>query len=191
MKPSPARYIQASNLLTYTSVGLACWAIVAASKRDSHLAGALIAAAAIADTYDGRFARLFKRADDERRFGGQIDTLADAISFGLAPMAVVYFTRDAAAFLSVAAFAYIIAAITRLAYFNLNQTDSDDFVGLPVPAAALFISTALAGSLSPVIVSAISAIAMVAPIRVPRPKGIGLVIFTLWPCSLVAIHLWS
>ena len=49
-------------------------------------AGLLLALAVVADTFDGRFARRFARTDDQARVGVEIDSLSDALTFGLAPV---------------------------------------------------------------------------------------------------------
>ena len=82
---SPLRCFHPSNLLTYASLLASIAAIACAGLALPGVAGALIALAVILDTFDGRFARMFARSGDQRAIGGQLDSLADAVSFGLAP----------------------------------------------------------------------------------------------------------
>ena len=82
---SPLRCFHPGNLLTYASLLAALGAIACSGQRSPGLAGALIAVAVILDTFDGRFARLFARDEDQRAIGGQLDSLVDAVSFGVAP----------------------------------------------------------------------------------------------------------
>ena len=111
---------------------------------------ALILGAAGFDTLDGRLARMDGR---ESLFGAEFDSLADVISFGMAPALLVFFLilsptqgypifQQLSGFLS---FLYLLCAAIRLARFNvitnplLHRAAKDshkDFVGLPVPAAA-------------------------------------------------------
>jgi CDP-diacylglycerol--serine O-phosphatidyltransferase len=110
----------------------------------------LIFGAAAFDTLDGRLARLGGR---ESLFGAEFDSLADVISFGMAPALLVIYlvispTQGIEWFRQVGwlvAFVYLLCAAMRLARFNvitnpLLKRDQDlsnkDFVGLPVPAAA-------------------------------------------------------
>lgn len=110
----------------------------------------LIFGAAAFDTLDGRLARLGGR---ESLFGAEFDSLADVISFGMAPALLVIYlvispTQGIEWFRQVGwlvAFIYLLCAAMRLARFNvitnpLLKRDQDlsnkDFVGLPVPAAA-------------------------------------------------------
>jgi CDP-diacylglycerol---serine O-phosphatidyltransferase len=110
----------------------------------------LILGAAAFDTLDGRLARMGGR---ESLFGAEFDSLADVVSFGIAPALMVFFLilsptqgypifRQVGGFLS---FVYLLCAAIRLARFNVitnpalhrDAKDSNkDFIGLPVPAAA-------------------------------------------------------
>jgi CDP-diacylglycerol--serine O-phosphatidyltransferase len=107
------------------------------------LSGGLIFAAMVFDMLDGYAARLSKTASD---FGGQLDSLCDAISFGVAPAFLLLrlspdwdqpLIRQAVA---VIAALYLVCTVLRLARFNLeNSTDPAShkrFKGLPSPAAA-------------------------------------------------------
>ncbi len=197
MRPgSPAACFHASNLLTYASVASGLMAVGAAAQGSWSAAGALIALAALADTFDGRFARLFRRTAGDREFGAQIDSLSDAVTFGFAPVAALYLLLPAAgaverAMFGAAALAYVLAAITRLGYFNLAQEDGSGFIGLPAPAAGLIVSSALlarpsAGAAA--LLALCVAVAMVSSWKIPRPAGAALALFALWPVSLVVLH---
>jgi len=102
------------------------------------------------DALDGRLARM---GGKESLFGAEFDSLADVVSFGLAPALMVFFLiiRPAAGdqtLLSVGGligFIYLLCAAIRLARFNVithpllqrgSKPSNKDFVGLPVPAAA-------------------------------------------------------
>lgn len=109
-----------------------------------------ILGAAAFDTLDGRLARMGGR---ESLFGAEFDSIADIISFGIAPALLMFFfiispTQGIMWFRNVGwfvGFIYLLCAAIRLARFNvitnplLHRTVSDsskDFIGLPVPAAA-------------------------------------------------------
>lgn len=131
------------SAFTLGNLFLGVWAIVSASRGRYEEAGWLIVAAAFADLFDGRVARFTGTGSE---FGEQLDSLVDAISFGVAPALVVYF-----AFLRdldngwnwVLAFLYIGAAIIRLARFNVEQAGSAKvaFHGLPSPNAGVTMAT--------------------------------------------------
>lgn len=193
---APIGDVHASNLLTYVGLAAALAAVAMAVERSSFAgAGALLAVAALADTFDGRFARRFPRTERQRQVGAQLDSLVDAIVFGLAPIVVAGALpgrRDgiAAAAWWAAAFCYVLATVTRLSFYNVDQ-DESRFVGVPTPAIALIWSTCL---LWPVawwavpFVSSACAVVMVAPVIIPRPRGAALACFALWGVSLVALH---
>jgi CDP-diacylglycerol---serine O-phosphatidyltransferase len=102
------------------------------------IAGILVFLAMLFDMLDGRAARW---ANQSSQFGAELDSLCDAISFGVAPAIIlVKFTPDFHPRLlwAIAGF-YVVCAVLRLARFNV-ETDDDDshesFSGLPSPAAA-------------------------------------------------------
>ncbi len=154
-----------------------------------------MAASALADTFDGRFARQFSRTDRQRQLGGQLDSLVDAIVFGLAPIVVLNALPGsrsgmAGAVWWTAAFCYVLATVTRLSFYNVEQNESH-FVGVPMPAIALIWSTCLLWPVSWHVVPIVSlacATAMVAPVIIPRPRGAALAGFAMWGMSLVMIH---
>lgn len=196
---SPLDAFDRRNALTYLSALFGVLATAAAVDGDAAIAGTAIAAAVVADTFDGRFARLF--ASDARRcaIGVQLDSLADTIAFGIAPVVcAICLSHESERLLQVAlsisGFVYAACAITRLAFFNVGALEAPaaDFVGLPVPVAALIWSTTLLAhppAAANVLAMTACAIAMVAPLRIPRPTGIRLALFTCWPLAIAATHL--
>lgn len=110
------------------------------------VAGVLIFIAMVFDMLDGRAARWARQSS---QFGAELDSLCDAISFGVAP-AVLLITFAPAhlhpRLLWMIAVLYVVAAILRLARFNV-ETDDDDshtaFSGLPSPAAAGLVASFL------------------------------------------------
>lgn len=194
---SPAACVHPSNLLTYLSLVCAVCALAAGLHGRAGVAGACVALAALCDTFDGRFARLFARTDTRRAFGAQFDSLADVAAFGVVPaLCLVLLSRPSSIgselLTWLATFLYVTSAATRLGFYNLQPESAGGFVGLPVPAAALVCSTALLAGSSPLGATAILvvlSVAMIAPLRIPRPTGAGLAIFALWPVLLIAAHL--
>jgi CDP-diacylglycerol---serine O-phosphatidyltransferase len=195
---SPAEPFDRRNLLTYVSLLCGVGAVAAASTGRAWMAGLAIAIAVIADTFDGRFARRFGSDPRRNALGTELDSLSDAIAFGIAPplCSVLLFNEglgpvDLA--LWIAVFVHAACAVTRLASFNVDATEGprEHFVGIPVPLAALIWSTALlvhpsAAETSFVILAA--AAAMVLPIRIRRPTGVGLAVFALWPLAVAILH---
>jgi CDP-diacylglycerol--serine O-phosphatidyltransferase len=192
-----ARYIHPSNAVTYLSILAGLMAIVAARDAGSwSLAGALIAVSAAADTLDGRFARLFPRDEQQRRFGVELDSLADALTFGLVPVVALYvlleFQSTAArvAWIAAALF-YVVSAVTRLGYYDLHHGETAGFVGLPTTVAGLVWSSAFLLQPSVSLSTAVlvgCGIAMVSAVPIPRPRGLGLLAFGGWAAVLVVLH---
>jgi len=194
---SPLAAFHPANVLTYVSLLASVAAVAAAVRGNSGAAGALIAISVVADTFDGKFARLFRRTPAEQSFGVQLDSLSDAIAFGAAPCLCMVLLPPRGVgwteFVSWLAFAAFAAcAITRLAFYNVTQEASKGFVGLPVPVAALVWSSLLLLNPDPVVSALVlltAAAAMVLPLPVPRPTGLGLAAFVMWPVVVLAAHL--
>lgn len=193
---SPAGCFHPSNTLTYLSLVAGVGAIAAAAHGSAAAAGALIAVAAIADTFDGRLARRFRRSDSMRAFGAELDSLCDAAVFGAAPIVCsVWLNKPAPGLWEFvwwsSAFVYIACTVTRLGFYNLAN-NAGGFVGVPAPAAALLWSSLQLAAPMPSLEAALflfAGIAMVAPIRIPRPQGAGLAVFVLWPLGLLGAYL--
>jgi len=109
-----------------------------------HLAIWLILIACIFDLLDGRLARL---GGHESEFGREFDSLADVISFGVAPALLLYkiVLQDFAPYGWIVAFLYLLCGALRLARFNCISAKGGgadkDFRGFPIPAAAGVISS--------------------------------------------------
>jgi CDP-diacylglycerol--serine O-phosphatidyltransferase len=115
--------------------GYAC--IIYAIRGDFETAAPFIGFAIVLDLLDGRIARMTGTASE---FGVQFDSLADVISFGVAP-AILSFTWGLESLGRMgwaAAFLFVTAAALRLARFNIQSGSVDKryFVGMPSPAAA-------------------------------------------------------
>lgn len=145
---------QIPNLLTLSNLLCGCLAIKFAFEWNLVMSAYLVGLAAIFDFLDGFAARLLKVSGE---MGKQLDSLADMVSFGLVPgiMAFqllkislftdvvyhegdVYHIIDSLAYL---AFMIPIFSAYRLAKFNIDTRQTDQFIGLPTPANAIFFSS--------------------------------------------------
>ncbi|MBL0358594.1 MAG: CDP-alcohol phosphatidyltransferase family protein [Chitinophagaceae bacterium] len=113
------------------------------------LASLFIGIAAVVDFFDGFVARLLKGSSE---MGKQLDSLADVVSFGVAPGMIFYqllrmgFIRQNDGFEAhviwlIPAFVFTCAGAFRLARFNLDTTQCFGFKGVPIPAAALVVAS--------------------------------------------------
>lgn len=137
-KPVPSRGIYLlPNLLTTAALFAAFYSVVAAMKGYFDVAAMAIFVAMIADTLDGRVARM---TNTQTAFGAQYDSLSDMVAFGVAPALVIYsWSLSRLGKLGwLVAFIYTAATALRLARFNTQAHDQDKryFQGLPSPAAA-------------------------------------------------------
>ena len=194
MIPSAASQFRWANLLTYLGVTSAAIGVAFTTGPETRFwGGAGIALAVALDLFDGRFARLFPRTADQRRVGVEIDSLADVISFGLAPPVILLRVVPATtsierAMLVGAAIIYLICIVTRLAHFNVFQAETGGFIGLPSNMPALACAVLLVwvpGPLTAGIVLVAGGAATVGGFRIPRPNA--LVLYTLLAlCVVVA-----
>lgn len=125
------------NLLTAAGLFAGFYAIVAALKGQFESAAYAIFIAMVMDALDGRVARL---TNTQTLFGTEFDSLADIVSFGVAPALVLYSwaLMGLGKLGWLAAFFYTAMGALRLARFNTQVSSADKrfFQGLPIPAAA-------------------------------------------------------
>jgi CDP-diacylglycerol--serine O-phosphatidyltransferase len=136
------------NFITCLSLLSGCVATVMALEGYLHTAVVCILAASVFDFLDGFFARLLRVYS---AIGKELDSLSDVISFGMAPGMIVFcLLRDASVGLPLGAanvcvpfLAFVIPVFSgfRLAKFNIDERQATVFLGLPVPAHALFWSS--------------------------------------------------
>jgi CDP-diacylglycerol--serine O-phosphatidyltransferase len=125
------------SLFTTANLFLGFWAIVRTIHGRFEEAAPLIGGAIVLDLLDGQIARLTNTTSE---FGGELDSLCDVVSFGVAPALLAYLWAFPALQRMgwLVAFLFLVCGALRLARFNVqrNVVDSRYFVGLPIPAAA-------------------------------------------------------
>jgi CDP-diacylglycerol--serine O-phosphatidyltransferase len=130
------------SVLTTFGMFAGFYSIIASINGDFTTAAISILIAMLWDTLDGRVARL---TNTQSAFGAEYDSLADLVSFGVAPALLVYewSLSDLGRFGWLAAFIYLACAALRLARFNtqVGSADKQYFQGFPSPAAAGVIAT--------------------------------------------------
>tara|TARA_Y100001958_G_scaffold154839_1_gene144441 strand:- start:556 stop:1347 length:792 start_codon:yes stop_codon:yes gene_type:complete len=136
------------NILTLAGVCLGISSIKFAIDGNYSLAVILIMFAAILDALDGRVARLIKGTSE---FGKELDSLTDFVSFGIAPVLILYFweLNNYGRLGWAIALIFSVCCVLRLARFNLTKNENDQkwknnfFEGVPSPAGGLLILTPL------------------------------------------------
>ena len=141
------------NTITCCNLISGCIATLSAFMGEIHMALLWIIIGAIFDFFDGMSARLLHVSSP---VGKELDSLADDITFGMAPAAIVFYEMgimEYPAFLApvqpyMPFVAFLIAAFSalRLAKFNLDERQAMGFIGLPTPANALFWGALLVGA---------------------------------------------
>lgn len=137
------------NLLTLTNLLLGCLAILYSFYDKLYISSFLIFAAAVIDFGDGFAARLLNAHSE---IGKQLDSLADVTTFGVAPGFILYHLLAASFQQEVNSLEYPIIyflpaflipvfSALRLAKFNIDENQNENFIGLPTPACAIFIAS--------------------------------------------------
>lgn len=143
MSPAAGRraVVVLPNGFTLGNLFFGFFAIVAASRGDLAQAGWYVVLAGVFDAFDGRIARATGTGS---RFGEELDSLVDAVSFGLAPALIMYYAvLNHDGWDWIWAFLFAACAVIRLARFNVEQagTNKTHFHGLPSPAAGMTLAT--------------------------------------------------
>jgi len=129
------------NLFTTGNLFCGFWAIISVFQEKFFFAAVAILLASVFDVLDGKVARL---SGATSKFGVQYDSLADLVSFGIAPavLAFSWALRPYGRFGWLAAFLFVVCGALRLARFNVQATSGEIkyFKGLPIPAAASMIA---------------------------------------------------
>ena len=135
-------------ILTYMSLFSACCGMVLASRERFTAAVLCLLLSGFCDAFDGVVARTKKnRTDDEKGFGIQIDSLCDAVSFGVFPAVLCYHLGvDGFAGLLIL-FLYCLCAVIRLAFFNVLESNrqkteggcNKTYRGLPVTSVSILL----------------------------------------------------
>jgi len=131
------------SMFTLANLLFGIWALVLASRGEFYRASWYIVLAGVMDTLDGRVARMSKTGS---RFGAELDSLVDIVSFGVAPAVLVYHLVFASqgGFTWLFSYGFVVCVALRLARYNVSDTGHDPvgaFHGLPSPAAGMTLAT--------------------------------------------------
>ena len=133
------------NTVTCLNLFSGCLGIVFAFNGELNFAAYAILISAVLDFLDGMLARLLKAYSE---IGKQLDSLADMVSFGVLPSVIIYQifllspqTTPYSSFLNYSAFLIAVFSGLRLAKFNIDTRQTENFIGLPTPANSLLIAS--------------------------------------------------
>lgn len=154
------------SLFTIGNIFCGYYAVIASLRANYDYAAVAIGLGIVLDALDGRIARMTKTTSE---FGVQLDSLADVLTFGIAPamLAFSWGLNSSAGMVGtarhvhqlgwIATFAFVVCGALRLARFNIQSTRPPDgtpkryFVGLPIPAAAGMIAAVVHFFKSPIL----------------------------------------
>lgn len=163
--------------------------------------------AGLCDMFDGTIASTKKdRTPQEKRFGVQIDSLSDLICFGVLPAAIVFAADHGRIVAAVVSGLYVLCALIRLAWFNVDEEERQDaagggrrtlYLGLPVTTVALFLPTLLGlarlmcwplGAVG-IALLAVMAVAFLVPFKLAKPGLAGKLVMLLIGCTELVVVL--
>jgi CDP-diacylglycerol--serine O-phosphatidyltransferase len=206
-------------ILTYVSLLISSIGIYLAAAGHPFYALCCLLASGICDMFDGKIARTRKKSTaEEKRFGIQIDSLCDVICFGVLPSAIgvsLVASQSLSVRIGVWALAalYILCGLIRLAYFNVTEETRQakeggrrtHFQGVPITTAAvvfplvygvaelLFSFGGIPAAIAPWLYPAflfITGAAFITPVRVRKPRGVGLTILGIIGLCEFGFMLW-
>ena len=134
-------------VLTYVGMLSGFAGITFAMHDNLHTALVCLVVAGICDMFDGKIASTMERTIEEKRFGIQIDSLSDLISFGVLPAVTLISYCNNSALSYCMGSMYVLSALIRLAWFNVDEEERQGsensrrkyYIGLPVTMSAAFV----------------------------------------------------
>jgi CDP-diacylglycerol--serine O-phosphatidyltransferase len=196
------------NAVTLANIVFGFLGIVAAAEGQFERSCVLLFLGALCDLADGRLARLLNATS---KFGMELDSLSDVVSFGIAPAVLIYLAvlRPLGHLGAAIAAFYALCGALRLARFNLDQGELGKvtFLGCPIPiAAGYLLSFVMVRNWMPIwalaLGTAAAAAAMVSTLKVPKFRkgglpiamlfiGMGTFIVFLARPSALTWHIWN
>ena len=181
-----------------TMLGIAAAVVGVSFAGNPRFAMLMLILAGVCDMFDGRVARMFPRTDLEKKYGIQLDSFADTVSFVIFP-AVFLIAQSRTVWTVLIAILYVFAGVTRLCWFDIT-TDGHTkyFSGMPVTTIALLLPmwyavAALAHFTVPTLAVALSLLVMavlfVANIRVKKPTGAATIVLAVIGLAMLLVLL--
>ena len=193
-----------SVILTYIGMSLAVVGIFLSVKGLISYSFICLILCGICDLFDGSVARRFKRTEEEKAFGIELDSLVDVISFIALPVSIYMNIGLMSPVHLIIYVLYAVAGIARLGYFNVITADSEGpvkyYTGLPITYAALVFSImyltvkilpgeifAVVYTLSMVIVTILEVI----KVKIVKPKGLAYAFFGILAIAVIALYVFA
>lgn len=191
-----------SVILTYIGMSFAVAGMFLAVNEMINFSFICLVLCGICDLFDGMVARRFKRSEDEKAFGIELDSLVDVLSFIALPVTIFMSIGFNSPIHLIIYILYSIAGIARLGYFNVVTADGDGpvkyYSGLPITYAALvfslmYLTVNIFRSDVFMIVYTLSMIAVtvfeVLKIKIAKPKGLAYLFFGILAIAVIALYI--
>lgn len=192
MKKRLLGYYDYTVILTYCGMLFAFRGILQAINTNYWDALLCLMIAGVCDMFDGAVAATKDRNKLEKKFGIQIDSLSDLISFCVLPGVFTYMLFEKTTLASVVAGAYVLCGLIRLAYFNVMEEERQSqttekrttYLGIPVttiaitlPAVYLLLDySVIPNKVCVLILMALTAAGFITPIEIKKPKAVGKIV---------------
>ena len=195
-------------LATYISLAFGVSGLLAAMGGTPYAALLCLMVSGLLDAFDGRIARTKKnRTEQEKCFGIQIDSLNDIVCFGVLPALIGAALGSGEWWLRACILFYILAALIRLAYFNVTEEERQSatnehrrfYVGVPATSAAFVMPFfwllpgrfALNGTVSYAVGLTLLGLLFLTPLRIPKPGLKGIILMTLLGAAELYLMFYS
>lgn len=189
MKKKLLGYYDYTVVLTYCGTMCAFYGIIQSIEKNFQVALISLMAAGLFDMFDGAVAATKDRTEPEKKFGIQIDSLSDLISFGVLPGVFVYMILGGDKVAGLVSAGYTLCALIRLAYFNVLEEERQSqtseartsYLGIPVTTIALLLPAvyllvvheSAMQRVSFLLTLVLVAAGFVSTLKIPKPKMIG------------------
>ncbi|MCQ2500065.1 MAG: CDP-alcohol phosphatidyltransferase family protein [Lachnospiraceae bacterium] len=199
----PLGFYNYTVILTYIGMLSGFYGLTCCFRGHASSAVVALMVAGFCDMFDGAIASTKVRTDAEKCFGIQIDSLCDLICFGVLPGVMTYSLNPDSALTTAVAGLYILCALIRLAWFNVDEQERQKtskggreiYLGLPVTTSALFVpvfySLLMIWNIVPglpmTILLAVLGILFLTPFQLKKPHKVGKAAVVV--CGVLALSL--
>jgi CDP-diacylglycerol--serine O-phosphatidyltransferase len=194
------RFLDAANAISLLGLACALGGMVLSVRGLIPWAVVALIGSGLCDIFDGNVARRLTRTDEQKAFGGHLDSLVDCCAFGMAPTMLFHAVGLRSPAELVVIFLFVACAVWRLAYFDtvgLQAVPGERryYVGLPTTFTSLMVPLAMLAGFAGAeplriacnVVALGLAAAMVSPFKVPKPTGLAYPIMTCVALGLIAL----
>ena len=182
-----------SVILTYIGMSFAVAGMFLAVSSKINYSFICLVLCGICDLFDGSVARKFKRSDEEKAFGIELDSLVDVISFIALPVTIFLNIGFVTPVHLILYIIYSIAGIARLGYFNVIDADGEGITYAALVFSIMYLSVNILTENAFVIVYTLSmavvTVLEVLKIKIAKPKGLAYVFFGVLAIAVITMYI--